>query len=328
MVYLLYGNQEILVAKQISNLVKKRLGEDINDLNYRNFDVRETLIADIVEECETISFGSQYKVIVMDHCYFLEKDPSVKVRLDKKQDFLSLIKYIEHPFEDVDLILAAHSANLNDTNEVYKALIKHGAKVTALEDVTQQQWLAYVQAYFLKQHNAKITKEAAEILGERINYNLTTLLVEGNKLANYSKDIQVEEVELLTPKPLENDVFLMINSLTKGDKNTALKIFKNIRDSGVDNEPVRLLMLISSQLRALSQIMYLANQGNTSQTIAATLRMNPYRAKKALENARGVKLEQLYNALDNLYELDNKIKNRQVDGFYGLELFLFNQKFV
>ena len=327
MIHLVYGSQDFLVLRAISVLVKKKLGDDINELNYRHFDLRESLIKDIVEECETVSFfGADNKVVVMDHSYFLEKDSQTKVRLDKKQDFDSLLNYIKNPFEEVDLIIAVRSNLLNETNKVFKAIQEKG-KITALKEVTPSDWTQYVQGYFIKEYQAKISREAADLLGERLNFNLTTLLAEAKKLSSYTKDIQIEDVSILTPKPLDNDVFLMINSMTKNDKKTALGILRGIRNGGVDNEPVRLLMLISSQLRTLSQILYLRDQGQVYNSIASSLSINAYRVKKALENAAGLKIERVYEALDSLYELDNKIKNRLIDGFYGLELFLLNQNF-
>lgn len=326
MIYFIFGDQPLMVEKSIKKLTQQLLGSDINDFNYRVFDARETLFDDIVDECELIPFGAQKKVVLLDYAYFLAKDSSEKVKIDKKQDTKRLEKYLKNPLDETDLIIVTRSAKINESNKIAKVLFEK-AKVTALQSVTAADWPVYVQKYFSSVLKKTISREAVDELGERINYDLTAFVNEADKLTSYTDHVTLDDIKKLTPKPLENDVFLMINSLMGGNKKTAMRIFFDIRDSGIDNEPVRLLNLISGQIRILSQVLYLKSQAMNEAGIASKLGLNQYRVKKLLENARFALLEKVYKALDELYELDNQIKNRLIDGFYGLELYLLKVSF-
>ena len=322
MICLVYGDQDLMVEKRIKKLVEARLNDDINDLNYRYFDARESLISDVMEECEFLPFGSDAKVVVLDYAYFLQKEPGAKIRLDKKQDFTSLEKYLSHPFEYIDLIIAVRSSNLNETSKLYKA-IANVASINALKSLTSSDWPIYASKYFLSL-KVKITPEAIDELGERVQYNLTAFVSEAQKLASYTNSITIEDIHKLTPKPLESNIFLMINALTRGDKETCLSIFNDIQKSGINNEPVVLLIQISSQLRILCQVLYLRGEGLANNQIASRLSLNEYRVKKMLENAGRTDINKVYAALDELYKLDDKIKNRKIVPLHGLELFLAN----
>lgn len=321
MVYLIYGDQELMIKKRLQNLKKERLNEEVCDFNFVHFDARETSLDTVFEEIETIPFGHTNRMIVYDFAYFLEKESDGKNNSNTPKMFDRLIQYIAKPFKEVELVLIARSSKLNETNKVVKALRKD-ASIIEILNVTKSEWPIYVRKYLAQYYQAEISDEAITELGERINFNITQFVNEAIKLANYTKKISLETVKALTPKPLEDEVFTMINCLISGKTARALEIFYDLKKNPNVNQPVRLILLIGGQLRTLSLVLYLRDQSLSLHQIASTLNLDEYRVRKILENAHHAKLVKVYTALDRLYELDYQIKGRLYDGFYGLELFL------
>ena len=130
---------------------------------------------------------------------------------------------------------------------------------------------------------------------------------------------------MVSPK-LEDNAFLIVDSLFKGKINNALKIYYDLRVN--KQEPVVLIYLIASQLRFLLQVAYLASQNKNAQDIATELNANAFRVKKNIEILTLVSKRKIERIIDELYKLDADIKSGNKDPYYAFELFLINFKSI
>ncbi|MCX5775574.1 MAG: DNA polymerase III subunit delta [Firmicutes bacterium] len=316
MLYILFGNQSLMINNRLTKLVKERL-ETVDAFNYVRFDGRETLIQDIIYECTLIPLGYERKAVVVDNAYFLTKGGD-KEKLDKEQDYKCLIAYLKTPNEQSDLFLCVENPTIDDKSEIVK-IIKQNGTIFELADISKDNWPEYVRRYFEKLET-KIDADAVTELVIRVQGDANTFVSEANKLALYTNHVRLEDVLLFIERPLEENAFAISNALIKGKNDVALSIF---RDLLVQNEePVRLISLLSNQFRLMSEALYLYSLGLSNNSIATQLGVNEYRVKLAVDARRSISYEKLLLYLDKLYKLDYNIKSGQMDRFYAFEMFI------
>ena len=87
-------------------------------------------------------------------------------------------------------------------------------------------------------------------------------------------------------------------------------------------EPIKILIMIASQIRLMYQTKLLYKKGYTEKDSASLLGIHPYRVKLATEKGRKYTESDLLMYLDNLADLDSKIKQSNVDKKMAIELFI------
>ena len=145
-------------------------------------------------------------------------------------------------------------------------------------------------------------------------------------MINYPAKISLEFVDRLIAKPLESEVFALTNALNANQTTQALKIVKDLLIQ--NNQPVALISLLASNYRTLYNVKVLVEKGYDDKTIASILAMNPkrmYFIHKSIVNKSSRQLAEVLNIFANL---DQQIKNGEIDASYGLELALLRCKGV
>lgn len=321
MLYLVYGDQSLMIKNRLKKISKERL-EFLDEINYVRYDANETLVQDVVDDANLTPLGYERKIIVLENCYFLS-NARVKNKIDSDQNFAVLIKYLQSPNEATDLIFTVNSPTIDEKNDITK-LIKANGKVFQLLSIDKKDWDAYVYKYFTESLNVKIDRDAISELTNRVQGDLNLFTNEAQKLALYKDHITYEDVCLLVSSPLEENAFGIFNYLLAGNNKSAISLFRDLQVSNV--EPITLISMLGNQFRLLWQIVYLTKQGKSVEEIASILRIKDIRVKIMKRNAYTISMEDLQNTLDDLQDLDIKIKSGLVDRFYAFELFLIKFK--
>lgn len=319
MIYLVYGEQFPLVSKRVKKLITSILPEGIDEFNYVRFNAKEVTVQEISYECSLLPFGDR-KVIRVDNPYFLG---SIKERIsiEKDQEYKELVKYIENPNDMVDIIFVLESKSVNKKNEIYKLIEKHGKVL--FEEGLSLDTLSQTGKIYFQRKGVDISEEALKLLLERTGDNVSLFIQEADKLSLYKKTIGVDEVHEMVPIPLEQNAFIICDSLITNQINKAIKTYRDLLI--LKEEPVRLVALLASQFRLYAQISYLYTvEKNNQEDIATLLKIHPYRVKLMCRNLVRISYFQLLAVIENLYQLDSKIKSMEIDPIIGLELFLVN----
>lgn len=317
MIYLIFGTQDLMIKKRINKIVKEQVGI-IDEFSCMQFNLDEQLIQDLVYEAKLIPFNGEKKVVVGYNASFLLNDKK-KIKNDEN-DFSSLQEYLKYPCETTDLVFAVNGEKLDKKNSLVNQLLKI-SQVYELVNPNEEQWLQYIDAIMNKK-GVKISQNAKSELLKRTGSDAYLIESECEKLSIYSNDITLEDVQMLVSSQLEDNVFIILDSLLKGNKKMALKVY---RDLAIKNEePVRLIGLLASQLRTQIDVFMLYMDGNNESEIADIMKIHPYRVKLALENRRRISLDAIMQEIENLYQLDLAIKSSKVDRFYAFEMFLLN----
>ena len=324
MIYLISGKQNIRLKSQMKNLVKKAIGE-IDALNYAKYEATNTLVQEIVDDANYLPLGYEHKVVVVDSCYFLLKEKT-KIKIDADQDFDTLLNFVNHPYDDCDLIFLVNTSEseINKKSPIYQAIEKNG-KIIELSEPKQEQWVEVVKHYFKeKWPDVTIDYDAINELARRTDGDYASLFNNGSKLALYTDHISYQDVTLLVTRPLEENAFQLFNYLIDHKNIEAVSLYRDLKSANV--EPVTLILMIANQFRLLNRVAYLSKAGLSHEAIAQELAINPVRAKILKRNSNLISRKVILQTLEDLYQLDLQIKSGLVDRYYSFELFLINFK--
>lgn len=319
MIYLVYGEQFPLVSKRVKKIINSILVDGIDEFNYVRFNAKEMTVQDLVYECSLLPFGD-HKVVRVDNPYFLGSIRD-KISIEKDQKYSVLENYINQPNEYVDVIFVLESKSVNKKNDIYKLIEKKG-KIFFEEGLSLETLNQTAKIYFQKK-GVMISDEAINLLLERTGDNVSRFIQEADKLALYGKEIDVDDVHIMVPGPLEQNAFNICEFLITNQINKAIKVYRDLLV--LKEEPVRLIALLASQFRLYTQISYLYTiEKNNQDDVASQLKIHPYRVKLMCRNLVRISYFQLLLVMEKLYQLDSKIKSMEVDPVIGLELFLVN----
>lgn len=319
MIYVIYGDQYPLLKKQVKKLKEDIVGKNPDAITYVSYSGREELIQNIISDANKPSLFSDKRLIMVTNPYFLTNSKE-KVDIEKLQDYEVLKKYIISPSESADLVFVLEGKNFNNKSEIVKLLNKH-AKFIEAKSPTHEEFTLIARQYFTK-HAVSITQDALNELLFRCQDDIAKFVNEAKKLVLYAKNIVIEDVYALVPFKIEQNAFAIAESLIKGNITRALKIYYDLRL--LKEESVRLIALMASQFRILTRVSFLLKEGGSQDSIAKEMGIHPYRVKLAVDNLKYLKYNEALKALDNLYNLDYRIKSGQVDPYYGFELYLLN----
>ena len=143
-----------------------------------------------------------------------------------------------------------------------------------------------------------------------------------DKLMTYTSKIRMCDVELLVIKPLEDNVFGIIELLFKNDVAKAMNLYKDLNKNGQD--AIKLLPIFASQLRFMYLVSTLIASNKQDYEIAKELNCNPYRVKFARKSVASISPNTILEIMSDLYELERHVKFDLDDASMQMELFIVN----
>lgn len=311
--YLYYGNQEVIVRNEIRRLIKLLYEKDERkELVYR-FSLKQNTLDELVSLATSYSFFDKTKLIIVEDC---ENLFNVKENDDIKK-ISCLVYNVSLPS---NLLFVIFNEKINKYNIIYKT-IKDEGEIHYVESLDTYGQKNYVKGYLLNR-DAKIDNDALDELIVRCDNDMNKLLSEAQKLSIYHKKITLQDVKSLVKMPLETNVFNLFNSLLDNHISQGLQIFRDLIISKED--PVRLVSILSTQIRFLMMISYLNKQNYTLNQIVERLNVTPYRVKINLKYCEIYSYDYFLRLQEALFDLDFKIKSGSIDPIYGFEMFICN----
>ncbi len=311
MIYLFYGIEDYLIQKEIDNIKQKN---NIEEISISRYDLTNTNIEKIIEDCEMNSMFTDKKVIIVNNSYIFTGQ-SKKGQIE--QNLEALEKYINNSNIDTLLIFISDSEKLDERKKIVK-LIKQKGIVKEFNTTTNIN--SIVKSFF---NDYKISDSSIIKLINRVGNNLPLLEEEAEKLKLYkddTKEINDEDILKITNKNVDLDIFKLIDNIIMKNKKVAIETYNEMIKYG--EEPIKILIMIASQIRLMYQTKLLYKKGYTEKDSASLLGIHPYRVKLATEKGRKYTESDLLMYLDNLADLDSKIKQSNVDKKMAIELFI------
>lgn len=316
--YLLYGPEPFIIKKTLSTLMENALEESEVEFNVSNFDLEETPIHIALEEAETFPFMGERKLVILHNPYFLTAE---KTKEKVEHNIQLLLDYVENPSPFSIVVIAAPYEKLDERKKITKQLRRYATVVEA-NKLKDQELVKWIEGQALAQ-GVQIERDAIQTLMETAGQNLLLLANEIEKMALYVLDekvITVQTVNDLASKSLEQNIFTLIDFIMNRRTSQAIQLLQSLLRQ--NEEPIKVLALMASQVRIMYLAKNLAQNGYGQQKIAAHLKIHPFRVKLAMEKARYFQEKELMTFLNNIADADYKMKTGQMDKALLLELII------
>lgn len=314
--YAIIGENLFLVENETEKIIDNL---NVDPFNILTYDLEETELQEFLQEITTVSLLADKKVLkVKNPWFFYEK---------RDANLLPLIRYFKNPKTDTVLIFMLEK----DVNQQF--LISKEAKkylrFEIVEQLEEKEMPNYVKKYF-KQLNYEIDNDAVNEVLSRVDYDYQMLHNELNKLEllrTDTKKISFNDVQLLVPRNLEENLFELSTAVIEDDKERALKCYYDLLVRSVD--PVAIIGNLANKIKETITTKHLLSQGMSQQSVADYFRVSNGRAYYMVKSAKNQNFNNLEKSYSSLNDLDYKIKSGQIEKKLGLELWLlegFNVK--
>lgn len=287
--YLIEGLNDVLIEKEIKNILKK-INED--DLEIIKYDLEETTIDNVIEDLDTYDMFLHKKVVICRNPIFLNE------KVDETFNLSKLIKYIENPSDNILIIVTNKINNRLKTTSLFLKYFKHiKIKEVSLDSFVKENITGY-----------KMDNMTIKYFLNKVGKDFLMVQEELEKLKKYKLDEKVitkEDIDLITIKNIEASIFDLIDAIIKKDKVKSYELYNHFITNGT--EIFQILILLSNQIRLLYNVKVLGNLSDTD--ISSMLGVHEYPVKLARSKGYSYQKNELLNLLYDLAVIDEDIKS-------------------
>ncbi|WP_456278221.1 DNA polymerase III subunit delta [Bacillus sp. AK128] len=319
--YVLYGKETYFIDETIQLLIEHILKDEERDFNLSVYDMEETPIDLAIEDAQTLPFFGDKRVVIVKNALFLTGTKD-KVKIDHNLQLLE--EYISSPSPTAVFVIVVDSEKLDERKKITK-LLKKEAEVFEATLTDEKSLVTWIHSE-AKQLKVGITDDAMGMLIQYVRGTVTLLVQELHKMALYVGEegtITPEVVGLLSSRTVEDNIFELIDCVLSQNISKSLEIYHDLLK--LNEEPIKILSLLSGQYRLLYQVKDFSRRGYSQQQIANHLKIHPYRVKLASQKATQFSNEYLLQSINALAEMDYQIKSGQQEKRLALELFILKQ---
>lgn len=303
--YLIYGNDLGITNKYIDD-IKRKLGikEEIR------YNLDDFSLEDIIDDLSMVGMFEKNKLIICDNFNF---------QIDDKK----LLSYLDNYNRDNYLILVVNSDKVDSRKKLYKKLSSIGEIINASDNK------GYIKNFlktYIQDNGYRIDGTTLDYFISRVGNNIDNATNEIDKMFLYKgsdKIINRNDVNDITIDNIDEEIYLLSESVIGGDTDRALSLYHKFINNGYDE--LSIITLLANQFRFLLQVKTLYDKGLDYNSIAKEIDAHPYRVQKTIPKVYSYSKEELVNYLSYLFDLDSGIKTGKLDKNLGLELFIINK---
>lgn len=301
-VYLFSGVEQHIKSSALQALRAKLLPESFEQLNESVFEGAVSA-TEVIESAETLPLMCDKRLVVVKDWPLLLPGKA-KNESDDTERMLAWLKSVPDT-----CCLVLYVTDQPDTRKKLAKELKNLAEwvqFDLLSDADIARWLNR----HLKDVGKQIDPSAVERLVFMAGRALVTLTQEIGKLSAYVGDspvITADDVEAVVTPSTECTVFQMIDCVLRRQPARAQLLLKNMLENGESR--IGALAMLTRQLRMLTHIRLMRNQGMTLQEIEKKLSLNHYAATRAAEQAGKFTVESLQEGYRACVETDYAIKS-------------------
>ncbi|MCQ2770281.1 MAG: DNA polymerase III subunit delta [Clostridia bacterium] len=328
--YLFYGEEDYLKQNALTKIRAQILtAEGFELFNHSNISFtqdsevsKDSLYQKLLDAMESVPM-MQDQVLVEVHDLSIDK---------LKQDELdSLVAACKKASNDTILIIFCRDIELPcvyryEDQKSFKAL-SEVCKCVRFGLLTKGRLEGYVKKY-LAREKVLITEDASELLCEMCSLRLYPLLGEMTKLIAYMSTIDGERKEvtasivrqICSETADDESPFALSEAMQKWQIVGMLETISMAKDQ--KEEPVMYVGKLAKTYTEMLMIKAAMSQGLSSLDISKTLRINQFRVEKYMQNLSRVPIGVIENAVDEVFELDLKLKSTMSDPWTMIECFI------
>lgn len=302
MVYIIHGQDEYLVKKNIKYLIKKNHKEKKYD--YNEYELQDDTISNIINEIQIISLFEENKVIVINDSSdlwqkYIKEKKFVYALLNHNQKIMIIIKSLNLDFK---------------VNKEFKQF-----NIVKIKNYTKTQ-LSLLVNKVCNNFKINISDEAIDFLLQYLPSDVNIFLNELSKLKLIKEKITLEIINDIIPRYFEENIFKMVTYILRKDyKNFWIQYnYYNM----INYDKIKIINILVYQLELIRGMKILVNQNKNNEDIAQTLNISQFQIK-ILAQYLNISLN-INNILLKLYELDYNIKKGKFNKNIAIDLFFLN----
>ncbi|MGI8844809.1 MAG: DNA polymerase III subunit delta [Thermoleophilaceae bacterium] len=287
-VYLIHGDDDAKIDEWRTR-VRRRAEAELGPGGLEIFDARVAAPDDLVAALHTLSFATGTR-------YMLAEDVSAW----KAGDIGTLADVLVAMPPDTVLVLVVRGKPLK---ALLKAVEKADGEVREHGAPKPWEMPRWVSARAAEQ-GLRIGSEAAKELVAVVGAGQQRLAREIEKLAlavHPATEVTPEDVEEMASGEALPKVYDLADAVVAGDLQATLSLAEEL---GLQEAPGRLVYPVIGRLREVHRVLGLIDSGVAEKDLAASMKMPPWRAKKAIALARRADRESLERALCRFADLE------------------------
>lgn len=320
-VFLITGEEELLMKRYLLALTRQVIPPGMQDLNLVTFEGKDFTIEGLLEALETLPVMAERKLVVVKNPSFLEtKGITLTEREEKK-----LLQYLEKPAFSTCLVFYCRVKP-----DGRKKILKNIKKIARTEDfprLKEPDFRRFIQQE-LETAGKKVDQQALRTFAESFDYftnqpeqTLQDVSNEITKLVAYLGDqekVTLEEVRQTTHAAFQNDIFMLIESFA-GKKGAETQV--RLHELLSRGEPLmKIIGYLRNQFKMMLRVKELAMQGYTPAKMATKLKQHPYAVKKTVAYSKQFHENDLMWLLNAFLMLDRQMKQGRLDAQQAMEL--------
>ncbi len=330
MFYILHGGNELARTEHLTALTKK-LGGESAQLDTTRLDGRQLRLSELQYACDAVSLFSNQRLVIVDGMLARfdprqkksGEDSGERAEEESNPNLAKELKEYLTRLPETTHLMFVETKTLAKNNPILKQaelVGEQAARVRAFAAPEEQELPQWIRER-VKQKGGAIEPTAVTELAMYVGADLRLLDNEIEKLITYRgehADIRAADVRLLVAAVRESSAFALVDAIGKRETTHALKLLHDQLAHKAD--PIPLLGTIAWRVRTLLQLKDLTSRGLTFDQAIAQLKMNPYAARIAWQQASNFTLPQLETMHHKLFETDIAIKTGKSDPMVALDL--------
>lgn len=292
-VYLLVGEETLLIDQALAELLDAVIPPGDRDLNLDIVRAAEVPIQDIITRMDTLPFFGAHRVVVV-------KGADRWIAADQER----VAAYLEQGPPPSILILVAET--LDRRRKLFGAAKRIGV-VRDFPRLRAYQRTSWVTARTTQQ-GGTIDRDAAEALVGLVGSDLRQLALELDKVMAYAGGQRVSraDVDAAAGRHAETTIFNLVDAI--GDRKTS-QALAHLVDILAEAAPPYVLFMIARQFRLLLRARALPAQRRDETALQRALGVPPYIVERVVKQASNFPKEAFPGIFARLQEADRAIKS-------------------
>jgi DNA polymerase-3 subunit delta len=316
-VYFIYGKNINDVEKSAKAIIKQTVSSDGELFNFHRFDDKNFTAAEFASACASMPVFADYTCTAV-HDVVTEKLTSddIKSIIDTLQNLCDTNVVVFY-FTGYD-ITDNKKYPMTKAKKICDMCMKIGT-VCVCNPKSQIEITKEISVY-IKAKGGEISHESSAYLAEICGFDSQIIKNECDKLLAYNKNITIENIDKLTPKHIDTNIYNLARAVQNFDKKNALKILHSLTFMRVD--PIAILYSLSSTILD----MYRAKIADVNKRTASDVKDDfsypkvfGFRVDNAFRDARRIRLSQLKRSVKIISMTDLQMKSTTTDSEILLE---------
>jgi len=315
--YIFCGSDEGLIKTTIEKIKKLKVDDNFVDFNYTKTSGDKLDLNWIINNCETIPFMSEYRMVEIYRANFLKEGK----KDEKNNDIEDLKSYLKDvpPYTFIIMYYVFEDDREKPSNRVKK--LQNVCEIVKVDKLKGMNFQSVVKSIF-EEKGASIGRSELGYFCSIIENNMNIVENEIEKLILYTGDREItkEDITTMAPYEKESDIFNLVSYLSERKIKPAIDTLNQLIYRG--EKPPKILSMIERQFKLLFALRVKTSKGVKKEEIVKEYNLNPYIAEKMIIQSKKFSVEALKKNIELCLATEVEMKSKSVDNKNEIEMLM------